>query len=584
MVDSHVLVGSCAQVGARVHLSAGVTLGGVLEPAGARPVIVEDDAFVGAGSSLLEGVLVGAGAVIGAGVVLTGTSRLYDLVRGRLLTGSPDAPLAVPPGAVVVPGSRSLDGDFAREHGLSVSGRAAGQGPRRRHGRPARPGGRPAMTTTATRPGILRDGRLGGADPEALAMRFGTPYYAYDLDVVTAQVEALRAVLPASFDLAFAVKANPLLARPRATWPRWASARTSRPAGSCGTSCAPGSTAAASCSPAPESGTRSWRLQSRQASGWSRWSRAGELGRLAAIAASRGRRQPVLLRLSMSDARREERVRIIGDDGAGKFGMDLDDLRAAAADAVASPHLEPLGIHAFGASNVLDAEVLAAHVESTVETAAVVASEAGFPLRLVDAGGGLGIPYGDGETRPRPRDAGRAARGDRRANGRGSGDRGRAGRDRARPVPRRAASGAYVARVVERKTVDGTEVAILDGGIHHVLRPTLVGQAHRVVALTGAATGPAPGTRARSPSRGPCAPGSTSLPVRRRSAGWRGATSLPCSTSGPTAPPSRCRCSCRTRCRPRSCSVGACRGSPDRGSSPRPGSTGSSTSPRPDAG
>ena len=62
MVDSHVLVGSCAQIGARVHLSAGVTIGGVLEPAGARPVIVEDDAFVGAGSALLDGVLVGAGA------------------------------------------------------------------------------------------------------------------------------------------------------------------------------------------------------------------------------------------------------------------------------------------------------------------------------------------------------------------------------------------------------------------------------------------------------------------------------------------------------------------------------------------
>jgi 2,3,4,5-tetrahydropyridine-2-carboxylate N-succinyltransferase len=121
MVDSHVLVGSCAQVGARVHLSAGVTLGGVLEPAGARPVIVEDGAFVGAGSSLLEGVLVGAGAVIGAGVVLTGTSRLYDLVRGRVLTGTPDAPLAVPPGAVVVPGARSLGGAFAAEHGLSAA-------------------------------------------------------------------------------------------------------------------------------------------------------------------------------------------------------------------------------------------------------------------------------------------------------------------------------------------------------------------------------------------------------------------------------------------------------------------------------
>ena len=121
MVDSHVLVGSCAQVGARVHLSAGVTLGGVLEPAGARPVIVEDDAFVGAGSSLLEGVLIGAGAVIGAGVVLTGTSRLYDLVRGEVRTGTPDAPLAVPPGAVVVPGTRALDGDLARVHGLSVT-------------------------------------------------------------------------------------------------------------------------------------------------------------------------------------------------------------------------------------------------------------------------------------------------------------------------------------------------------------------------------------------------------------------------------------------------------------------------------
>jgi 2,3,4,5-tetrahydropyridine-2,6-dicarboxylate N-succinyltransferase len=121
MVDSHVLVGSCAQVGARVHLSAGVTLGGVLEPAGARPVIVEDDAFVGAGSSLLEGVLVGTGAVIGAGVVLTGTSRLYDLVRGVVHTGTPEAPLAVPAGAVVVPGTRALGGDLARAHGLSVA-------------------------------------------------------------------------------------------------------------------------------------------------------------------------------------------------------------------------------------------------------------------------------------------------------------------------------------------------------------------------------------------------------------------------------------------------------------------------------
>lgn len=121
MIDSHVLVGSCAQIGARVHLSAGVTIGGVLEPPGARPVIVDDGAFVGAGSALLEGVLVGAGAVIAAGVVLTGTSRLYDLVRDRVLTGTIDAPLAVPPRAVVIPGTRRLTGAFATEHGLAAS-------------------------------------------------------------------------------------------------------------------------------------------------------------------------------------------------------------------------------------------------------------------------------------------------------------------------------------------------------------------------------------------------------------------------------------------------------------------------------
>jgi len=121
MIDSHVLVGSCAQIGARVHLAAGVMIGGVLEPPGARPVIVEDDAFVGAGVDLLDGVLVGAGAVIAAGVTLTGTSRLYDLVRGQVLVGTPDAPLAVPPGAVVVPGGRAVRGAFAAEHGLSVA-------------------------------------------------------------------------------------------------------------------------------------------------------------------------------------------------------------------------------------------------------------------------------------------------------------------------------------------------------------------------------------------------------------------------------------------------------------------------------
>ena len=121
MVDSHVLVGSCAQIGARVHLAAGVTIGGVLEPAGARPVIVEDDAFVGAGSRLLEGVLVSRGAVIGAGVVLTGTSRLFDLVREREIEGTVERPLIVPAGAVVVPGARPAAGAWAEARGLTIA-------------------------------------------------------------------------------------------------------------------------------------------------------------------------------------------------------------------------------------------------------------------------------------------------------------------------------------------------------------------------------------------------------------------------------------------------------------------------------
>jgi 2,3,4,5-tetrahydropyridine-2,6-dicarboxylate N-succinyltransferase len=118
MIDSHVLVGSCAQIGARVHLAAAVQIGGVLEPPGARPVIVEDDAFVGAGSLLLDGVLVGTGAVIAAGVTLTGTSTIYDTVRETLIAGTPDAPTVVPAGAVVVPGTRPVRGGFGERHGL----------------------------------------------------------------------------------------------------------------------------------------------------------------------------------------------------------------------------------------------------------------------------------------------------------------------------------------------------------------------------------------------------------------------------------------------------------------------------------
>jgi 2,3,4,5-tetrahydropyridine-2-carboxylate N-succinyltransferase len=120
MIDSHALVGSCAQIGRRVHLSASAQVGGVLEPVNAQPVVVEDDAFIGGGCGVYEGCRVREGAVLAAGVQLTASTRLYDLVEETVRTAEGDAPLTVPEQAVVVPGSRAVDSEFGREHGLSL--------------------------------------------------------------------------------------------------------------------------------------------------------------------------------------------------------------------------------------------------------------------------------------------------------------------------------------------------------------------------------------------------------------------------------------------------------------------------------
>lgn len=120
MVDSHALVGSCAQVGRRVHLSAGCQLGGVLEPRGARPVVIEDEVLMGGNTGVFEGIVVGRRAVIAPGVNLTSATALYDLVNERVLRHSADDPLTVPEGAVVVPGVRDTGSDFAREHGVAL--------------------------------------------------------------------------------------------------------------------------------------------------------------------------------------------------------------------------------------------------------------------------------------------------------------------------------------------------------------------------------------------------------------------------------------------------------------------------------
>lgn len=121
LVDSHALVGSCAQIGRRVHLSAAAQIGGVLEPVGALPVILEDEVFVGGGAGVYEGVVVQARAVLGAGVVLTASSRVFDLVGQRVLGAEQGLPLVIPRGAVVVPGSRRVGGAFAEAHGLALA-------------------------------------------------------------------------------------------------------------------------------------------------------------------------------------------------------------------------------------------------------------------------------------------------------------------------------------------------------------------------------------------------------------------------------------------------------------------------------
>jgi 2,3,4,5-tetrahydropyridine-2-carboxylate N-succinyltransferase len=120
MIDSHALVGSCAQVGKKVHLSAGVQVGGVLEPVGAMPVIIEDEVMVGGNCGIYEGTIVRQRAVIGTGVILNGSTPVYDLALNAIYRKTAEAPLVIPAGAVVVAGSRRIKGDFAAEHGLSI--------------------------------------------------------------------------------------------------------------------------------------------------------------------------------------------------------------------------------------------------------------------------------------------------------------------------------------------------------------------------------------------------------------------------------------------------------------------------------
>jgi 2,3,4,5-tetrahydropyridine-2-carboxylate N-succinyltransferase len=120
MVDSHALVGSCAQIGRNCHISAAAQIGGVLEPVGALPVIVEDEVMVGGNCGIYEGTVVKRRAVLGSGVILTRSTPVYDVARGVVHSAQNDEPLVIPEGAVVVAGSRSITSGKGKEWGVSL--------------------------------------------------------------------------------------------------------------------------------------------------------------------------------------------------------------------------------------------------------------------------------------------------------------------------------------------------------------------------------------------------------------------------------------------------------------------------------
>ncbi len=328
--------------------------------------------------------------------------------------------------------------------------------------------------------GLWRAGELAGLDPRALAAAHGTPLYVYDLDLVAARVRALRDALPAGCDVAYAVKANPSLAVVATIAAEGAdvdvssigeleAARRAGVPGGRTVVTGPGKVDAL-LDAAVARGVRAVVVES-----------PGELRRLERAAERAGTRCAVLLRLPAHEGQ--------------SFGMAWEDAVESGRRAAASPWLEPLGVHAFGVSAELDARVLLDHVERTGEAARRLAAAAGFPLRLVDAGGGLGIPYADDAT---PLDLGALGEGLANLLRRWQADA--ALRDvRLLLEPGRfmvGPAGAYVARVVDVKRLHGRHVATLDGGINHLLAPALVGRTHRLRLVANPAGRPAAGRTA----------------------------------------------------------------------------------------
>ncbi len=312
-------------------------------------------------------------------------------------------------------------------------------------------------------------------DLQQLADKYGTPLYLYDGSLFVRQYQKLRAALPSQIEIFFAMKSNPNLAivsvfRKLGAGADIASLGELQTALKAGIApqkivfSGPGKTDA-ELEAALKADIFSINVESE-----------GELERLQKIAQRLHKRARVGLRLNVPFAPGEGAV-IIGGAAPQKFGIDLVRAHEAVRLAQELSHLELIGIHIFNASNVLDAEALVKNAETILSTALTLARETGFALRYIDIGGGLGVPYSQSEREL-----------DVAAFGRGLAESISSLQMETRILvePGRyltAEAGVYLTRVLDMKETRGVRFVIVDGGVHHLLRPVLVGQSHPVRAI-----------------------------------------------------------------------------------------------------
>ncbi|HEY3349808.1 MAG TPA: hypothetical protein VGM13_08555 [Thermoanaerobaculia bacterium] len=313
------------------------------------------------------------------------------------------------------------------------------------------------------------------------AARFGTPLYLYDFDVVEARVRALQRALGPRFTLAYAVKANPSLGI----------LHFLRRSGLSSDVASRGELAAVrragwapsrilSTGPAKSDADLDALVQARvsiiHAEG--EW----ELEQLEKTGRRLKRRVPVGLRLNPPWGIAEKNV-IIGGPGAKKFGVDIRTAGKILRVKEKFPHLDICGFQVFNASNVLDARLLVENTRSVLALALSLSRKYSVPLRSVDFGGGFGVPYAEGE---KPLDLGFLRKGLRRVA--------REARTSGVPEATRlvfepgrflvAEAGTYVVRVLGTKRSRGVDYVLVDGGVHHFLRPVLLDSPHRVRLIT----------------------------------------------------------------------------------------------------